>query len=63
MSWLSGSDYEFWIDDIVREAEGRMLDGVSPGEILAAVVMELRDKRALTYAADKVMTGSTYLGS
>lgn len=45
-----------WVDQIVREAEGQMLDGVSPGVILARVVTELRDQHVLSVPSSHVLS-------
>jgi len=38
-----------WLADVVREAEGQMIDGVAPGVILARLVNELSDQRSFNY--------------
>ena len=41
------TDYESWLDEVVRESEGRMMDGEPPGAILASLINELAGRHAL----------------
>lgn len=46
----------FWVDEVVREAEGLMMDDVSPAAILVRMVNELSSRRSLTYANERPLS-------